>query len=270
MSVQQSKLLKVSLTISIILHTTLLFSIVWMKLDGEHNASGKIDVTLLKDNKARLQQRSIPRRAISSFKVTFAQSLPETTIRIGMSQAPSPVTYVDRESPKLFSATDSMPYDIPQNTKVLYFNHDLITRPTMARLDNSIQKPSSLNNSMIGGYKFIDIIPLMLDKTKNNTAEDNSEVLQKFLDLIRKKIESKKKYPMFAKNAGVEGRSKVKIIILKDGQLEKVEIIVSSGSEILDDAALESVRNAVPFPPIPFNLGRDKIEMSIYLVFKIV
>ena len=57
--------------------------------------------------------------------------------------------------------------------------------------------------------------------------------------------------------------------ILKNGKLEKVEIVESSGYEILDRAALRSVRRATPFPPIPEDAGRDKVQLSIYLVFEI-
>jgi TonB family protein len=57
--------------------------------------------------------------------------------------------------------------------------------------------------------------------------------------------------------------------ITKDGQLENVRIYESSGSEILDNAALESVKDSLPFPPIPEELEREKIELKFYLVFKI-
>jgi protein TonB len=95
------------------------------------------------------------------------------------------------------------------------------------------------------------------------------KAMQEFLDSVRRDIESKKKYPVVARDAGLEGRSGVKMTILKDGQLEKVVLVDSSGHEILDKAALQSVRDAAPFPPIPMQIGRDRVEMNIYLVFKI-
>ena len=59
------------------------------------------------------------------------------------------------------------------------------------------------------------------------------------------------------------------MIILKDGQLEKVEIVDSSGNQLLDNAALQSMLKAAPFPPLPKDVKQSKIEISIYLVFKI-
>ena len=268
MIVRKSKSLKVSITKSILFHAVALFSIVWIKLGSEYKTGERVDVTLLKNNKAKLLQRSTPARAIPSFKISSHQYFPETTVKLGVSQSPSPVFYNDKSSPKLFSAIDSMPYNIPQKTVIRQTYHELISRPVTAKVKDSVQKPAS-KLGVTEGYKFFGNNTPILDKPIVNIADDNGEVLRQFLTLIRKKIESRKNYPISARNAGIEGRSEVKITILKDGQLEKVEIIDSSGSEILDNAALESVREANPFPPIPSNLRRDKIEMSIYLTFKI-
>ena len=269
MSVRQSKPLKVSIIVSITLHAVFFFSIIWIKIGSEYNIREKVDVSLLKSNKAKLLQRSIPARSNPLIKISSQHYSPETTVKIGLSQTPSPVISVDKGSPILFSGIDSLPYEIPKSINVQKAHNDLITRPLTTKLRGNDKKPASLNTMAIGGYKFLDNKTSMLEKPKVNIVEDNGESLRQFLTLVRKKIESKKKYPMSAKNAGIEGRSEVKLTILKDGQLEKVEVIDSSGSEILDNAALESVRNAVPFPPIPPDLRKDKIEMSIYLIFKI-
>jgi TonB family protein len=268
MIVRKSRSLKVSITISILFHAVVLFSIVWIKLGSEYHTGERLNVTLLKNNKTKLLQRSTPARAIPSFNVSSHQYFPETTVKLGVNQSPSPVIYADKASPKFFSTIDIMPYSIPQNTGIQQTYHKFIARPIIAKVKDSVQKPTS-NPGVTEGYKFFGNNMPTLDKHIVNVDDNNSEVLRQFLALIRKKIESKKKYPMSARNAGIEGSSEVKITILRDGQLEKVEIIDSSGSAILDNAALESVREANPFPPIPSDLGRDKIEMSRYLTFKI-
>ncbi len=56
--------------------------------------------------------------------------------------------------------------------------------------------------------------------------------------------------------------------ILEDGQLERTEIIESSGYTILDKAALESVRRSAPFPAFPKEAERKRVQMNVYLVFK--
>ena len=96
-----------------------------------------------------------------------------------------------------------------------------------------------------------------------------ASALERFLAVVRKKIEANKKYPVVARNAGVEGDTTVRIVILRSGELKSVRIDTSSGYEILDKAALESVRRAAPFPPIPKATNMNKIDISIKLVFRL-
>jgi len=97
-----------------------------------------------------------------------------------------------------------------------------------------------------------------------------TDFLQRYTRTVRMKIESKKRYPLTARKAMLEGRVGIIITILKDGQLENVKIIESSGYEILDKSALESIHSSAPFPPLPKDMGRKRIQMSIYLNFKMI
>ena len=55
--------------------------------------------------------------------------------------------------------------------------------------------------------------------------------------------------------------------LASNGQLERLRIIRSSGSQVLDDEALRAIKAAAPFPPIPpwikpnplFDLGVDGV-----------
>jgi protein TonB len=95
-------------------------------------------------------------------------------------------------------------------------------------------------------------------------------MVQRFTQTVRKKIESQKRYPLAARKSKTEGRVGVKMTILKDGRLERIEIIESSGYVILDKAALESVRRAAPFPSLPEEVERKRIQINMYMVFKMV
>jgi len=84
------------------------------------------------------------------------------------------------------------------------------------------------------------------------------------------KINPKPKYPMIARRNGYEGAVLLKVWVLEDGKVGKIEIEQSSGHEILDKSAIEAVtnwifmpgkRNGVPLPswvtvPIKFQLSR--------------
>ena len=82
---------------------------------------------------------------------------------------------------------------------------------------------------------------------------------------IRSALERAKYYPLTARRRGIEGTVIVEFSIRDNGLPENINIAVSSGSEILDNAALATVTRASPFPhdirnikiPISFRLEKD-------------
>ena len=59
------------------------------------------------------------------------------------------------------------------------------------------------------------------------------------------------KYPRKALKKGLEGKPTVKVWILMNGNVEKAEIIISSGISLIDKAALEAAEKS-KFYPIPY------------------
>jgi protein TonB len=77
-------------------------------------------------------------------------------------------------------------------------------------------------------------------------ARDPAEVVAE----IRRRIEAAKRYPDSARRDGVHGTVAVRFRVTSDGQVERVEVVRSSGSRALDEASLETIRKAAPFPPV--------------------
>jgi TonB family protein len=67
---------------------------------------------------------------------------------------------------------------------------------------------------------------------------------------IRQRIEAVKRYPEDARRDSIQGTVNVRFRVRADGQLERVELVRSSGSRVLDEASLETIRRAAPFPPV--------------------
>ena len=65
------------------------------------------------------------------------------------------------------------------------------------------------------------------------------------------------------------GTAVVRFRISADGEVISREIVKSSGSKVLDDAALASIQKASPFPPIPNNLQREQLEVSVPFKFRV-
>ncbi|MBU1208931.1 MAG: energy transducer TonB [Proteobacteria bacterium] len=87
--------------------------------------------------------------------------------------------------------------------------------------------------------------------------------IDQILKQIIRKIEAAKRYPRVARKMGIEGKAVVRFKLKAQGQVETVEIVESSGSEILDRASLQTVRDAAP---LPYKEGWLKVG----IVFKIL
>lgn len=79
---------------------------------------------------------------------------------------------------------------------------------------------------------------------------------------IKNKIELVWDYPMEAAREGIYGSLFLKFTILSNGKLEKVVLIRSSGSTILDDEAISAIRTASPYNPFPKRLTENRITIT--------
>jgi periplasmic protein TonB len=82
-------------------------------------------------------------------------------------------------------------------------------------------------------------------------------ILRRWRQELIRQIERHKHYPADAK--GVTGVAKVAFAIDPTGRLISVSIAASSGSPVLDEAAIDLIRRAEPFPPPPPNLGAGEL-----------
>jgi protein TonB len=97
----------------------------------------------------------------------------------------------------------------------------------------------------------------------SSRIQSSSQEGDSILSEILSRIEGAKRYPKAARRMHMEGKATVRFKIKADGKVDSVELVESSGSEILDQASLETVRRAVP---LPFKEGWLKVG----IVFKIL
>lgn len=102
----------------------------------------------------------------------------------------------------------------------------------------------------------------ILDNTKGGSGKDGADSIYAF---IRSAIEKAKTYPFLARKKGIEGTVITVFAINSQGYPKNVRVEKSSGSEILDSAALNIIAKAAPFPrvdghiviPITFSLMKN-------------
>jgi protein TonB len=98
------------------------------------------------------------------------------------------------------------------------------------------------------------------DKKNGTIGRDSGAI-----SAIRASIEKSKSYPAFARMRGIEGTVTTGFRISATGHPEDIRILKSSGSEILDAAAKNTVIKASPYPvvtgdievPITFRLQKE-------------
>ena len=80
---------------------------------------------------------------------------------------------------------------------------------------------------------------------------------------IMRRIEGAKRYPRVARKMGIEGRATVRFRLTPNGKVEAAELLETSGSDVLDQASLETVHRAAP---LPYKDG----WLKVVIVFKIL
>jgi protein TonB len=85
--------------------------------------------------------------------------------------------------------------------------------------------------------------------------------------LLAEAIERAKQYPRMARERGIEGVVWLRVKLAPSGAVEKIEIAESSGSEILDKAAIETVYRATATTAAPY-VSDDWVKFPMRYVLK--
>ena len=81
---------------------------------------------------------------------------------------------------------------------------------------------------------------------------------------VKQAIELEWVYPDVALRHGLEGKLVLAFTILRNGQLEAVHVIRSSGFSALDQEAIRAVQTAAPFRPLPPWIGKRLDIMATF------
>lgn len=91
-----------------------------------------------------------------------------------------------------------------------------------------------------------------------------------YLNGIKRKVELVWNYPDAAARAGQQGKLELTFTIKKDGGLENVTLVKSSGYPMLDDEAISAIKVAAPYNKFPkgFNLERITIAATFEYIIE--
>jgi len=91
-----------------------------------------------------------------------------------------------------------------------------------------------------------------------------------YLDTWRRKIETigNQNYPEKAKQDKIYGNLTLKVAINKNGTINQISVMNSSGRKLLDDAAIRIVRLAAPFKPLTQEMRKDTDILEIIRIWR--
>ncbi|MBI5406097.1 MAG: energy transducer TonB [Nitrospirae bacterium] len=102
-----------------------------------------------------------------------------------------------------------------------------------------------------------------IDEAGGRGRGSQGEGLKTFLEALRVEIERHKNYPPFARKNGIEGTAYLNFHIGDDGKPGGIILEKSSGSKILDESAIHTLKSMERFYPVPEEIRELKITVPI-------
>jgi protein TonB len=97
------------------------------------------------------------------------------------------------------------------------------------------------------------------------TGKGTKKLLDSYVSKVRSRMDRNKKYP--ARSEAKSGVVEVNFTIHSDGKVTGARIVASSGHAALDDEVMALVRRVTPFAPIPAELQREQLNLTVPVVF---
>jgi TonB family protein len=101
----------------------------------------------------------------------------------------------------------------------------------------------------------------------DSSGEDLDSIRKGFSSSVWGRIAKAKYYPPLARKRGWEGKPIIEFRLARNGELLSSSIASYSPYEILNEAALGAVKNAVPYPKFPEALKLDSIRFKLPISF---
>jgi len=90
-----------------------------------------------------------------------------------------------------------------------------------------------------------------------------------YFEMLHLRIHKFKRYPEAARSNHIEGRVNIQFVLSSDGTLKEIKIMKSSRHKKLDEAAIDAIKNAAPFPRPPGSIFKTPVTLSIDILFEL-
>ena len=175
---------------------------------------------------------------------------------------------IEQEAPlEPVETTDFKPAPVPHTLS--------FTRPTAPTPRPQAQKPAAApqqtaapkpHQAGSGGNSNADTAAATSASGQAGAGAGGSADVARYPGQVQNKLRRALRYPRDAR--GDSGEAHVYFVVDSGGQVLNLSVARSSGNPIIDQAALDTVRKAAPFPPIPNGAGRNSWDFTVPLAFK--
>ena len=114
-----------------------------------------------------------------------------------------------------------------------------------------------------------DTVPPRFEAEATVSLDSKELKYVSYLSKIKKKIEPLWEYPETAQAIGLQGKLALYFSIVRDGRLDRLELLNSSGHALLDEQALKAIRGAAPYYPLPDRLHISRLNIQATFEYRI-
>ena len=100
-------------------------------------------------------------------------------------------------------------------------------------------------------------------------AEQEQNAIQSYLGLVFQKLESHKRYPIFAERNGLNGRVVLRFTVRWDGEVLDPEVVEVAGHDSFRRAALRALTRVGQLPNFPDEIRRRELLVEVPIAYKI-
>ncbi|MFA4990289.1 MAG: TonB family protein, partial [Candidatus Omnitrophota bacterium] len=123
---------------------------------------------------------------------------------------------------------------------------DAITKEAKAKKENVIQQPAPVPEP----------------------AQIKTSPISEYVNQVSQQIGQNLAYPWAAKQAEIEGSVRLALRVYRTGKLMDIEIKKSSGSALLDQNAVDTIKKVAPFSPFPPEMKQKELWIDLPVVYK--
>jgi protein TonB len=174
---------------------------------------------------------------------------PFSLVNIAVREEPEAAAPVP-SPPKRAALPDPAPPEIPVVSDTALAEHYL-------EQEESVGEPESREAAAVSAEHAVPAAAPGNAATTAGNAALSADYVRRNYNYIQRRIRDRLVYPAPARRAGIQGVTEIAFTIHEDGRVSTVTIQKSSGHAVLDEAAVETILAAAPFPrpPAPARLA---------------